>query len=415
MRPRTIWSRTVLTMGIGVSAWGALHAQTLTWLGVLPTHSNVSEAKDVSSDGTVVVGISYDSTNRERAFRWTAQTGMQDLGTLGGTQSAAYGVSADGLVVAGWARIATEHVRAFRWENSIMQDLGVFSDGVRSFAKDVSANGIVVVGVGRRFNNTRERAFRWTAVTGLVDLGTLGGVTAGANSVSADGSVVVGWASAGATNPRVAFRWREGSGMQSLGVLYEEGLSEAFGVSPDGSTVVGWAEDESSRTRAFRWTEATGMQELGAFAGGLSEAYAASNSGVIVGSSTNADNDWVAFRWTEADGMQDLNVLYASLLTNGSALLAAYGITPDARYIVGAGYNAATGRYEAFLLDTHPACVPHSGDVDGNGCIDDADLLQVLFTFGQSGNELGRPDLNCDGAVDDADLLTVLFNFGQGC
>jgi hypothetical protein len=50
-----------------------------------------------------------------------------------------------------------------------------------------------------------------------------------------------------------------------------------------------------------------------------------------------------------------------------------------------------------------------------NGCADDADLLAVLFGFGQAGSNLGRVDVNCDGTVDDADLLTVLFNFGQGC
>ena len=50
-----------------------------------------------------------------------------------------------------------------------------------------------------------------------------------------------------------------------------------------------------------------------------------------------------------------------------------------------------------------------------NGCVDDADLLQVLFAFGQTGSNLGRVDVNCNGVVDDADLLEVLFNFGSGC
>jgi hypothetical protein len=53
------------------------------------------------------------------------------------------------------------------------------------------------------------------------------------------------------------------------------------------------------------------------------------------------------------------------------------------------------------------------GDVNSDDCIDDADLLAILFAFGQTGN---RPeDLNQDGVVDDADLLLVLFNFGVGC
>lgn len=54
------------------------------------------------------------------------------------------------------------------------------------------------------------------------------------------------------------------------------------------------------------------------------------------------------------------------------------------------------------------------GDVEGDGCVDDADLLSVLFAFGQQGQNL-LEDLNGDGIVDDADLLLVLFNFGSGC
>jgi Ca2+-binding EF-hand superfamily protein len=55
-----------------------------------------------------------------------------------------------------------------------------------------------------------------------------------------------------------------------------------------------------------------------------------------------------------------------------------------------------------------------AGDVNGDGIIDDADLLRVLFAFGQSGSSLPE-DVNGDGMVDDADLLIVLFSFGSGC
>jgi len=58
-------------------------------------------------------------------------------------------------------------------------------------------------------------------------------------------------------------------------------------------------------------------------------------------------------------------------------------------------------------------CSPRNGDVDRNGCVDDADLLRVLFAFGETGQN--PADSNCDGTVDDADLLEVLFNFGSGC
>ncbi len=51
-----------------------------------------------------------------------------------------------------------------------------------------------------------------------------------------------------------------------------------------------------------------------------------------------------------------------------------------------------------------------AGDVNNDDVIDDADLLGVLFEFGQTNSSA---DVNGDGVVDDADLLMVLFNFGE--
>jgi hypothetical protein len=77
------------------------------------------------------------------------------------------------------------------------------------------------------------------------------------------------------------------------------------------------------------------------------------------------------------------------------------------------GSNYATRgtlRYDLIEILGEPA--GPEGDVDGNGCVDDADLLIVLFNFGNAG---GQGDVNRDNIVDDADLLIVLFNFGAGC
>lgn len=87
-----------------------------------------------------------------------------------------------------------------------------------------------------------------------------------------------------------------------------------------------------------------------------------------------------------------------------------------------AGWTGNTlQEYGAYLIALRGAsfvspsgCQQCLGDIDRNGVIDDADLLAVLFAFGQTG--LGRAeDVNRDGVVDDADLLIVLFNFGQTC
>ncbi len=53
-----------------------------------------------------------------------------------------------------------------------------------------------------------------------------------------------------------------------------------------------------------------------------------------------------------------------------------------------------------------------AGDANCDRCVDDADLLIVLFNFGNAG---GPGDVNNDNIVDDADLLIVLFAFGNGC
>jgi uncharacterized membrane protein len=73
---------------------------------------------------------------------------------------------------------------------------------------------------------------------------------------------------------------------------------------------------------------------------------------MVVGDAFNAAGEFRAFRWTPSRGMEDLNAAYASLLSGGSRLVAARAISPNGRYIVGWGFNAATGRTEAFLLDT---------------------------------------------------------------
>lgn len=155
------------------------------------------------------------------------------------------------------------------------------------------------------------------------------------------------------------------------------------------------------------------MRDLGTLGGNRSLALDASRDGTVVGWADTSSGDYHAFRWTVQGGMEDLNLVYADLLSPGSLLREVNAISPDGRYLVGSGYNAATGREEAFLLDTF--CTPHNGDIDNNGCVNDADLQAVLRAFGRSGQNLGRVDVNCDGAVNDADLQSVLLHFGSGC
>ena len=364
-RFNALLSACVLSL-IATASW----SQSITWLGTLPGFDQ-SYAHGVSDNG-VVVGYAFNAAEQASAFRWTASGGMQNLGGVG---TRAYGVSADGSVVVG-----VSVVRAFRWTASNgMQDLGTLPGGSRSEAYGVSANGAVVVGRSYTAAARQYRAFRWTASNGMQDLGTLpGGYYSEAYGVSADGRVVVGRADNAAGRWRV-FRWTASGGMQDLG---GGGVfNSAFAVSADGSVVVGWADG-----RAFRWTASGGMHNLGTLGGIHSCAYGVSADGrVVVGWAENAARQWRAFRWTASSGlMEDLNTTYASLLTNGSELMEARAISPNGRYIVGWGYKAGANRPEAFLLDTGTGRSPCTldGHVNGDGIVDDADLLIVLFNFG---------------------------------
>jgi len=199
-------------------------------------------------------------------------------------------------------------------------------------------------------------------------------------AVSANGRFILGYGSGsiGGAPQAAIFVW-QWNGRDPRTITLQEiptssssfNASQALGISADGSTIVGY-RIRQLQPSAARWRK-TG-------------------------------SGWV---------YENLNQVYSNLLRDGSVLLVANAISPDGRHIVGWGYNGTRRRQEAFLLSL--PCASHQGDVNMDGCVDDADLLAILFAFGSTGSNVGRADINCDGVVDDADLLTVLFNFGSGC
>ncbi|MBN9422678.1 MAG: hypothetical protein BGO63_02550 [Candidatus Accumulibacter sp. 66-26] len=200
---------------------GSATQGTMTDLGTLRTTNDnlFSVAYGVNKAGDVVVGKSNTDSGYDHAFRWTLNTGsatqgtMTDLGTLksgNAGESFAQGVNAAGDVVVGQSQTDSGNTHAVRWTfndgsaaPATKTDLGTLKSGNagNSYAWGVNAAGDVVV--GSAIADSGDRAFRWTAATGMQSIEdwlTANGVTvnpsapktSSAYGVNAAGDVVVG-------------------------------------------------------------------------------------------------------------------------------------------------------------------------------------------------------------------------------
>jgi probable HAF family extracellular repeat protein len=290
-------------------------------LGDLPGQSGQPAiAYGISRDGTTIVGRSgiTGSTNYD-AFRWTAGTGMTDLGFPLGPNfiiAEARAVNGDGSVVVGDSDSApvdcfpcfavTPH--PFRWTAAAgMVDLGNLPGSTNGgFATAVSDDGSIVMGDAYDANDTdsqtaHPRAFRWTAATGMVDLGDLPGVTPGSvgyaiNGVSANGAIAVGTGLS-------AIRWTQATGLQDLRTLLVAAgvdmtgitLQNAIAISSDGQFIVGTASIgvcSGTRTYIARYIDAAVTQPAGTPSS--SQTIAAGSEAPLIGSSSGASLTLVA-------------------------------------------------------------------------------------------------------------------------
>lgn len=353
-----------LALGLGAPLGAAIK---FTALGQLPGGS-YNQPAALSADGSTIVGKASSGTVSQTAFRWTAATGLVDLGDLpGGTvDSYATAVSADGAVVAGHGTSAGKPLpgggstaitnEGFRWTAAGgMVGLGSFSGSpYGSDARAVSADGSVIVGAATAANGF-PRAFRWTAETGLVDLGLPANAgQAEANGISADGSIVAGTSYNTTTGSRAIFRWTVADGLTSLGTIAGGTSGNATGISSDGSVIIGYERVSSSIRRAFRWTATEGFILLGDFVGGqdYSEPLSLSADGdVIVGRSYSANAADSAFVWDATNGLRSIRALLTEAgQAVGWSITAATGVSADGKKVIGYGTNKS-GQTEGWLLD----------------------------------------------------------------
>jgi len=197
----------VIGYGLWLEAYIPLPIRAVVWDAGIPFDPTRGAASDVSADGVVVVGDSFDLPDDSMPWLWT---------------------EAGGLV--------------------LLPELSGETCQCGSYVRAVSADGTSVVGVSHT-----EEPFRWTAVEGVTALPVPPGEwdTATAYDVSADGSVVVGNAEfldlVSFEEKQAAFLWDAAHGTRLLGPLLEAfgvdlsgwQLERATAISEDGLTLAG--------------------------------------------------------------------------------------------------------------------------------------------------------------------------------
>lgn len=156
-----------VTVGFGTGANGA---RAVRWLGgsltpismgLPPGLAGFTEAKHVSGDGQVVVGVWGDGLSMNEAFRWTQAGGYELLGDLPGgiLDSVATATNGDGSVIVGTGNPGdTLPDEPFYWTRSrgmlsfrdVLTNAGIDSSQWARFTelRDLSDDGLVIVGNG---------------------------------------------------------------------------------------------------------------------------------------------------------------------------------------------------------------------------------------------------------------------------
>jgi probable HAF family extracellular repeat protein len=264
-------------------------------LGVLasaPDESYSSAGLALNEQGSVV-GYSHAQVSptliTQHAFRWKAQTGMVDLGTLGGSSSSAADVN-DRDYVAGTAQLPGESQHAVVWDaRGRIRDLGTLG-GQNSTAFAMNNRGQVVGLADDAVGGTRP--FIWDANTGMVDLGLPGAGLAYLYDINDAGVVVGSWLQEDFS--AVPFKWTREEGPTELDMLGGSN-GEAFGINDQGE-IVGYVVANNAAV-GMKWTARRAWRLASLPDGVQSLPKTLNKSGLVVGGDTLSSGDPVAVQW----------------------------------------------------------------------------------------------------------------------
>jgi probable HAF family extracellular repeat protein len=282
--------------------------KNLGTLGGTPINSGLfSEGTGINDVGQVV-GEACIPGGAYHAFLWTtngtdgplSNPQMKDLGTLGGSNSNAYGInptSSHGVQVVGVSDTVSGQQHAFLWQNGVMTDLGTGT----AYAINDAGQVVGFAGTG-----TQGHAFLWQKGV-MINLGTLGGSASWARAINASGQVA-GQSYLKNGTEFHAFRWTPKTPNDTTGKMADLGALNNLGSIKD------------------------------------SAAYGINDSGYVVGNAGNGTPSQDAFYWPGTGGLQNLNDLVPA---NSMFLDTAAGINNTGQI---AGYNLGGTNPHAFLL-----------------------------------------------------------------
>ncbi|WP_413671184.1 PKD domain-containing protein [Massilia cellulosiltytica] len=259
------------------------------------------------NDGGQVTGIATTAAGLVHSFVWSRRHGATDVGTLPGMDTTWEPAINNRGEVTGYSTgdPSPPWPRAFRWSaQSGMQDLGVLLSGDDSTSYGRAINDAGLIAGDAWAGGHAYHAFVWTRANGMIDIDTLGNDYSTPVAVGARGQVA-GNVLNPPNNYGSVFWWSRTTGMRDLGAGNGQG-TWMTGMSP-GGRIVGTITYPDFSQHAMTWTPAPGMLDLGTLGGRSSGSTAANDRDQVVGGAATAADSYHAFIWTPKEGMVDLN------------------------------------------------------------------------------------------------------------
>jgi probable HAF family extracellular repeat protein len=242
------------------------------------TATSLNAGRHVLVNGVNDSGMSVGGSgiSPRMALLWSSTGTSSDLGNLGGHYAEGFGINNLGQV-AGYSLMADKKTfHAFLWSpDTGMHDLG--SLGGNSMAYAINNNTQIV---GEFPGSNIDHAFLWTQTGAMQDIGTLGGTFSRAVGINAAGHVV--GTSTLADGTAHAFLWTAQDGMKEID-LGQTSSSQGLAINDSDQVVGAFVNPQDNAFHAFVWSSATGKHDLGILKSGISYAQSINNNGDIVG------------------------------------------------------------------------------------------------------------------------------------